>query len=198
MLTGRDERVAMSEVIFASQLYFFHGADRAWCLDKVLPLLDWENPVRARRTWDGFLSWGRWNDQLLTAGLLGQYLEAAKHVTDFREELCQQLYLHLATVALHSELDSPADGWIKTFTATVSPAARTDWMNQVCWRLRDLPADAVEHQWQRWMRGYWADRLASVPAQLTDQEASAMAAWVIYLTDSVEDGVTLATLSNAT
>ena len=44
MLTGGDDRIAMSEVIFASQLYFFHGADRGWCLDRVLPLLDWENP----------------------------------------------------------------------------------------------------------------------------------------------------------
>jgi len=193
MLAGGDDRTAMSEVLFASQLYFFHGADRAWCLKNVLPLLDWENPVRARRTWDGFLSWGRWNDQLLTASLLSQYLAAARHAADFREELHRQLSLHLATIALHSELDSPADGWIKSFTATVSVDARADWMNQVCWRLRDLPADAIEHQWQRWMRGYWAGRLASVPAELTEREASAMAAWVIYLTDSIEDGVTLAT-----
>ena len=193
MLTGEDERTAMSEIIFASQLYFFHGADRGWCLDRVLPLLNWENLVRAQRTWDGYLSWGRWNDQLLTASLLSQYLAAVKHAADFRQELRRQLSLHLATIALHSELDSPADGWIKTFTASVSADIRTDWMNQICWQLRDLPAAATEHQWQRWMRGYWAGRLASVPADLTEQEASAMAAWVIYLTDSIEDGVALAT-----
>jgi SIR2-like protein/uncharacterized protein DUF4020 len=197
MLAGQDDRVAMSEVIFASQLYFFHSTDRTWCLDNVLPLLDWQNPVRARRTWDGFLTWGRWNDQLLSASLLSQYLETAKHVAEFREELRRQLCLHLATIALHSELNSPADGWIKTFTATVSVNVRTDWMNQVCWRLRELPAEAIEHQWQRWMRRYWAGRLASIPSQLSDQEASAMAAWVIYLTDSVEDGVTLATEHSA-
>jgi Domain of unknown function (DUF4020)/SIR2-like domain len=193
MLTGEDDRTAMSEVIFASQLYFFHGADRGWCLDRVLPLLNWENLVRAQRTWDGYLSWGRWNDQLLMAGLLSQYLGAVKHPDDFRQELRRQLSLHLATIAVHSELDSPADGWIKTFTASVSADMRTEWMNQICWRLPELPAAAIEHQWHRWMRSYWAGRLASVPADLTEQEASAMAAWVIYLTDSIEDGVALAT-----
>ena len=175
----------MAEVIFASQLYFFHGADQVRCLDTVLPLLNWENPVRARRTWDGFLSWGRWNDQLLQAGLLSQYLVAAKHAVDFRGELRRQLSLHLATIALHSELDSPAAGWIKTFTATVNTDIRTDWMNQVCWRIRELPAAAVEHQWQRWMRSYWAGRLAGIPAELTSSKKLAMAAWVIYLTDSI-------------
>jgi hypothetical protein len=43
------------------------------------------------------------------------------------------------------------------------------------------------------MRRYWQDRLVSVPIQLTPDEASAMACWVIYLTSSVADGVALAT-----
>lgn len=66
-------------------------------------------------------------------------------------------------------------------------------MNQVAWMLRELPAEAVEHQWKRWMRQYWEDRLDSVPVQLTLKEASAMAAWVVHLTDSIEVGVGLAT-----
>jgi hypothetical protein len=66
-------------------------------------------------------------------------------------------------------------------------------MSQIAWMLDELPADAVEHQWQRWMRQYWQDRLDSIPVQLTAAEASALAAWVIYLTDSIADGVKLAT-----
>jgi len=38
--------------------------------------------------------------------------------------------------------------------------------------------EAVEHEWHRWMRSYWQDRLDSVPTQLTIAEASAMAAKV--------------------
>ncbi len=33
LLTGEDERVAIAEVVFASQVLFFYGADRSWCLE---------------------------------------------------------------------------------------------------------------------------------------------------------------------
>jgi hypothetical protein len=66
-------------------------------------------------------------------------------------------------------------------------------MNQIGRQLSTLPADDVEQNWRRWMRPYWESRLASVPNQLTTEEASAMAAWVVYLTESAEDGTRLAT-----
>lgn len=70
-------------------------------------------------------------------------------------------------------------------------------MNQIGWELSALPADAVEQHWHTWIRAYWEDRLASIPTQLTIQEASAMANWVVYLTDSMEEGATLATRTPA-
>ena len=39
----------------------------------------------------------------------------------------------------------------------------------------------------------WQDRLDSIPAQLTAEEATALAAWAVYLTESIADGVSLAT-----
>jgi Domain of unknown function (DUF4020)/SIR2-like domain len=193
LLTGDDERTALAEVIFASHLHFFFAADLDWCEDRVLPLLDWVEPVRARRSWDGFLLWGRWNDQMLAAGLLTQYLAGAKHIEEFTDELRRQLSLHLAGVAVSSEVDPITTGWVRTFTTSVDTEVRTEWMHQVGWLLREMPAEAVEHQWERWMRRYWQDRLVSVPIQLTLEEAAAMACWVIYLTSSVADGVALAT-----
>lgn len=195
LLAADDDRAAMVEVVFASQVLFFFGADRSWCETHVLPLLDWSNPLRARRTWDGFLMWGRWNDQLLTSGLLKHYLAAAGHIDEFREEPRRQMCTHLANVAVSSDIDPLT--WILTFTVTVNVGDRVEWMNQVAWMLDQLPADAVEHQWQRWMRRYWKGRLESVPIQLTLEEASAMAAWVVHLNDSIEDGVELATMHPA-
>jgi hypothetical protein len=66
-------------------------------------------------------------------------------------------------------------------------------MNQVAWMVKELPVGAVERQWQRWMRRYWQDRLASIPVQLTTEEATALAAWAVYLTESIAEGVNLAT-----
>jgi len=191
MLAGKNLRTVMAEVVFSSQVLFFFGADQDWCESHVLPLLDWTNPVRARRAWDGFLTWGRWSDQLLGTGLLGSYLAAAGHLGEFREELRRQLCTHLAGVAVSSELDPLS--WMPAFTTTVDVDQRVEWMRQVAWALEDLPADAVENQWRRWMRQYWENRLGSVPIQLTGEEASAMASWVVYLRDSVTEGIALAT-----
>ena len=43
------------------------------------------------------------------------------------------------------------------------------------------------------MRQYWQDRLDSIPVQLTAEEATALATWAVYLTESVAEGVDLAT-----
>ena len=105
LLQRRDLHGAVAEVIVASQLHFFFAADREWCQANVLPLLAWDEPERARRTWDGFLSWGRSTDQLLDAGLLRDYLDATAHVGLFEDEMRRQLAQHLAAVALYSEID---------------------------------------------------------------------------------------------
>lgn len=191
LLTGEREKAAMAEVIVASRVHFFFAADRGWCEEWVLPLLDWSNLERAKRCWDGFLYWGRWNDPMLEAGLLAQYLAAADHIGEFKEEFRRQLCQHFAAIALHSELDPLVTGWMRGLTVTVEPGVRVVWMEQIAWLLERLPVDAVEYQWQRWMRPYWQDRLESVPVQLTIDEASAMARWVVYLADSVAEGVAL-------
>jgi hypothetical protein len=198
LLVGDDIRSALAEVVFASQVRFFFGADRRWCEVHVLPLLDWAaDPVRARRAWDGYLTWGRSNDQLLTAGLLDYYIAAAKHLDAFREDIRRQLCSHLAAVALFSELDPLP--WMRAFTKTVEVSQRVEWMNQIAWTLGGIPTDAVEHQWRRWMRQYWQDRLGSIPLLFTSDEASAMATWVVHLTESrsIGEGVALATAHQA-
>jgi len=70
-------------------------------------------------------------------------------------------------------------------------------MNQIGWDMSALSADAVDQHWRTWMRTYWDDRLASIPTELTLEEASAMYTWVIYLSDSLEEGVAKAIASPA-
>ncbi len=194
MLEGSDSRTAMVETIFASQLLFFFGADREWCQNRVLPLFDWDNPDKARRAWDGFLMWGRFNDPLLETGVLDRYLEtAAHHTNELRDETRNSLYQHLAVIALASGIDTLS--WIDDFTARVDEASREKWIKSVTHQLTQLPAGGVEIQWQRWMREYWRKRIKSIPRRLTKPEASAMASWIVELEDpvSIEEGVDLAT-----
>lgn len=191
LLSADDPHSTLVEVVFASQVHFLAGADRRWCEAHVLPLLDWANTTRARRTWDGYLIWGRWTDQLLSAGLLDYYQAAAEHLAELRGDLRRELASHLATVALFSQLELLT--WMRRYTARAEVAQRVDWLEHITWLLADLPADAVERQWRRWMKTYWEDRLNSIPLPLTTDEASVMAAWAVYLTDSIDEGVTLAT-----
>lgn len=194
MLASDDDRSAMAEVIFASRTGFFHGADEDWCLRHVMPLLDWADPVRARRAWEGFLAWGQFNDQILAQGLLTQFVHTAERSTEFPDNLRPQLTARLATIALRSQVEHvTSGGWARELTAAATAPVRTDWLNQISFQLRTLPADDVEKLWHRWMRAYWKDRLAGTPVLLTIGEASAMAAWVVHLTTSADDGAQLAT-----
>ncbi|MEV5898330.1 hypothetical protein [Nonomuraea fuscirosea] len=195
LLSADDPRSALVEVVFASQVRFFSGADRRWCEAHVLPLLDWANTTRARRTWDGYLIWGRWTDQLLSAGLLDYYQAAAEHLDELREDLRRELASHLATVALFSQLELLP--WMRQYTARTEVTQRVEWLEHITWLLADLPADGVERQWRRWMQSYWQDRLNSIPRPLATDEASAIAGWAVYLTDSIDEGVTLATMRPA-
>lgn len=190
MLAGGDRRQAMVQVVLASQLHFFFAADPSWCESHLLSLFDWSEPSTAERVWDGFLSWGRWSDELLATGLLAHYLAAASNVDQLREELRHQLANHLAAIAIYSQVEPLS--WIRRFTANASQAFRVEWLKQVSWTLHRLSNDAAEEQWSRWMRAYWHGRLESIPLMLSKDEASAMAEWTAALSDSLPDAVALA------
>ncbi|MFD9963969.1 DUF4020 domain-containing protein [Amycolatopsis sp. NPDC058986] len=197
MLSGDDARSAMAETVLASQLFFFFNADRPWCERHLLQLFDWSTPAQAQRAWDGFLVWGRWNDQLLDVGLRQKYLGTAQHASGFRDELRRQFCAHVAAISLLSESDALEFSRKFTADAGVDVALRSEWMDQITWLLDELPAEAVENQWRRWMKDYWRGRLSSVPRPLTPQEASALAAWVVYLREFVSEGIALAISSPA-
>lgn len=193
MLATADDRGKMAEVIFASQLYFFHNCDQQFSRDHILPLLDWASPDRAVRAWEGYLTYGRFTDRMLNDGLLTYYVETAAHASELPDNLRQQLYGHLADIALHSSIDLLANGWLSRLTSTTPAETRVGWMNHIGFVLSRTPGETAEQQWNRWIREYWRNRLASNPVQLTTPEASAMAAWTIYLTGSVEEATNLAT-----
>jgi hypothetical protein len=192
MLASTDGHGTLAQVVIASQLPFFFAADLDWCKTNVLPLLSWSDVDRAVRTWNGFLTWGRWNDALLTSGLLDGYVDAVRHADRFSSELRSQLVDHLAGIAVLSDVNPIESGWARSFTIAASPEDRTEWMRFVAWQMARVPSEVVERRWTDWMRSYWEDRLASVPMELTDEEASAMAHWTIYLTMSIDQGVGLA------
>lgn len=195
LLVRDDLSAALARAVLASQAYFFFRADRAWYEAHIFPLLDWTKTTWALPAWDGFLMWGRWDDQMLEGGLLDRYVEAARHRDELSTEARRRLWEHMAAIALHSDLDPQS--WIRTLTTTVDLADRVAWMSLVGRQLARLPEAAIENQWHRWMSPYWKERLDSVPAKMTLEEASALSVWVVYLTHSIAEGVDLATRHDA-
>jgi hypothetical protein len=190
-LLGEDaSRSAMAEVVVASQIHFLFRADREFAVEVVLPLLQWNNSTRAVRAWDGFLVWGRWEDALLDAGLFEAYQGAINAWSSLSERQREGLCSHLAAIAIYSARDPIT--WLSHFISEAPPEGRIEWAREVGRLLSQVSDETVEHEWNRWIDRYWTQRLASVPRALEIGEASEMATWIPYLSDSIEAAVELA------
>jgi hypothetical protein len=191
LLGDPEMRSVMPEIVLASQVHFLFRADREWAQEMILPLLNWEEPERALRTWDGYLVWGRWEDALLDAGLFDYYMGAVAAWTSLSDTARERLCAHLAGIALYSTRD-PLD-WLPRFVSGVTFEGRVEWAHQVAVLLAQVSEDTVEGEWDRWIRRYWEQRLASRPRLLENIEASEMATWVVFFgRRSIPAGIELA------
>ena len=140
MLAGVDRASAYAQVVIASQIYLLFTADRPWCLHKVLPLLDPNNGNEngALRCWDGYLTWGRSDQNLLRAGLLDMYMRMGQLVDRMTPEQSRHFYRHLADVSVLSGINPLDSGWLNRFTADATPGGRTQWIDWVTHRLRRI------------------------------------------------------------
>jgi hypothetical protein len=129
MLNCDDVRGAMAQVLLPNWIHFLHSADAAWCERNVLPILGWDNPDRARRAWEGYLSHGRWTDSLLDAGLLDLLFETVKHRADLPDDRGRKLLGHLASIAMSADRDP--NEWLPTFVAQAALADRVEWAEQI-------------------------------------------------------------------
>ena len=193
MLTGTDRPSEYAQVVLASRLYLLYRTDEPWSLSRVLPLLDPKSDeTRALRCWNGYLTWGRNDQRLLEAGLLNHYLSLIPLLDSITPEARRAFHHHLADIALFSGINPVENSWLGRFTRTAESQDRVGWINRVAHRLRNMPAEAAEAQWDAWIRTYWQNRLDSHPCVFTIGEASAIPEWAFTLTDSFPKAAELA------
>ena len=195
IISAADRNGLLARAIFASRLHFFFGADRDWCQARLLPLFDWTNEAEAAAAWQGFLTWGRWNDALLHVGLLDGYMATAEHVDELPDNLRRQLAIHVTSLAMFAPVD-PAT-WLSRFVLAAPEALRVSWAQQVKHALIQLEAGEAPSQWDRWIRAYWSGRNQSIPLPFTSAEASATASWVVGLAGVREQAIDLVLGSRA-
>jgi uncharacterized protein DUF4020 len=190
MLGSDDMRSEMAQVLFASYIPFLYEADQSWSDQHLIPLLRWDDLTRAQRAWDGFLSHARWTERLLSAGFLDLMFDTFEHDEHLVEQRRQRLLSQFAGLAIYGDQDPRP--WLQEFTMRATISDRAEWAEQIAHYLRNSPSELVERQWERWMQHYWQNRLRGVPTAMTVEEATAMAEWVLYLTDSTLEGIALA------
>jgi hypothetical protein len=193
--SGDEAKRAMAEIVCVSRLHFLFAADSAWTVEHVMSLLGWSDEARARRNWSVFAPFGRWSEGMLREGLFDLYLATVDHLHDLDDTLVRAVFGHLAGIALRSERD-PLD-WLPRVVAALATGIRPNLVDAITRVMRQLPQEAVEHEWQRWISTYWSNRLRSVPTRLSVDETSAMTGWVPLLQQSFVSGVDLVVKSPA-
>jgi hypothetical protein len=187
LLADQNERSEAVEIAFCRYVYFMHQADSDWCKQYIFPLLNWDNHSRAKEAWSGFLSHGGWTNKLLADGFLSMLVSTTSHSDQLNKQSRQNLAGLLAKIAVSADVDPRS--WVKDLVTNSSVRDRVAWSRAVRFQLDSLDPESVEKQWKRWMGEYLKDRVSSVPRYLDPAEASAMAGWVLFLTNSMESAI---------
>lgn len=209
LTTGKNQGALGAIAMVAGQLRFLHAYDEAWTESNVFPMFDFENPNRAQAAWQGFLVWGRFDDRLLTRGLLDMYQQAWRHLDQLGdadsgsqersvEDARRRLVDHVADVALYSGSEVRRE-WLNDFITAVDEPLRESFARRVgmSWRraLRDAAtAGKTRPQWDPWLmwaRTYWQARLNSDPVALSPGEVAALNTWVLCTGDHFPEAVEL-------
>lgn len=189
MLETNDRRGEMVEVVFGEHLYLFYEADAEWCKQVVLPRFDWSDEGRAHRAWNGYLSGGRWNNQLVGENFVQKMLATLQHRDGFRADRVRRLFIQLAGISIYADTDPRT--WLPDLLTSCSATDRVDWADTFGYELSDIEPALAERAWRRWIHDYWSNRTVSVPKELDAAEASAMARWALFFTDSMEAAIDL-------
>ena len=205
-LLADDSRASHhAQVVLASEVAYLFAADETWCRVNLLHRFDSErDSLQAFRFWDGLLESGQLSDDLLQAGIFDYFvgfscqLESLKNRLEDDDESIRSSYLSMAAViCLRSQVNPLEDGWLMRWVARIDPEGRCEWARNVAWMLSEMSADAADVHWSRWIKGYWRNRVDSIPLALTPSESSAMAEWTVLLEAGFTEAVELAVSTEA-
>lgn len=176
MITGTSIDAQLARVFIASQLYFMFYMDASWTISRVLPLLEWSDPLRARQCWDGYLFWGRYGENTLPH-VMPLYRRTFRELHTLRDEQRRRFCEHMASIAIYSSINPLEDGWLTDFIASVEEKDRAEWAQQFGHIIRDLDDDAAKLMWDEWLGKYWHRRNLGQIAPLSQSELAEMIEW---------------------
>jgi hypothetical protein len=178
---GTSRAAQLGRVLIASQVRFLFALDPIWTERNVLPLLDFVIDVeRAAAAWDGFLSWGTWDEAILPE-LLPLYERSFQHLLKADHSKSDRLCEHLANIAVFASINPMDNGWLDKFVVEAPAESRATWAVYVRQSLGSLSDERLTALWDRWLGRYWDGRNHGYPKPLEEKEIVAMGEWLPYL-----------------
>ncbi len=147
----RIDRFRHGRVLMGSRLIAFFRVDRPWTERHLLPLFNWNNPVEARATWEGFLLSPRLYQPLMTA-FKSHFLDSAHHYANLGEHRQQ-----FATFLTYAALE-PTEGYTtEDFRAAmgVLPQGGLEESAQTLSQALEGAAAQSEDYWKNRVQPFW-------------------------------------------
>ena len=190
VIRGCSWAAEMARVVVAASLQTLLALDATWTRHNVFELFAWSTDTRrAQQAWHGYLTWGKWNNDLLVQ-MLPRCKETFARIDGDLGDLADHFCELMSGIALYGAVDPMERLWLPDFSLTAGLKARYKWTSAVGMFLKSLPKGSRPEVWTRWMKSYWEFRLGTVPA-LDSGEVVRMAEWSTELEDAFPEAVDL-------
>ena len=166
--------------------------DAQWVTEQFLILFERDDDIEDYQAlWDGVTS-GRLTPS--AAELLSKALfKAMAHLdTAFSGDDRIHRFIGMYTAMQVHVTESPIEEWIPRFFKFANASVRGLFSFQLGRYLDGMDDDQQRHLWTRWLRTYWENRLYGVPAALSEEEFTAMLAWVPHFKGLLPEAVEMA------
>jgi len=183
MTAGSSPASEIARVLVPANADLLFALAPDWYQDHVLPLLAAPASDRSsEQSWDGFLFWGRWTQEMLP-GLLPAYISHLPQTTRDSDERSRMYCGHLAGIAVFGVIDPIANGWLAEFVSRASRRERLHFASEMTQCLRGADQKAKDGAWNRWLKVYIQRRVQANPLPLDPEEAGSMCEWALVLKD---------------
>lgn len=190
IVAGMYEENLLGRAVLAQAFSFVYHIDPVWAKAKLLPKFKFSNVgEEAFLMWEPFLCFGQLSrDSILLMRPI--YKEAFKNIKDFKDDIKEGLYRHVAVIVSSCLFNVNEDDWFSDFLLALNDKEKAKWVQQFTYVLGTMPEERKENLWKQWMKDYWDGRLNGKPCKLLSIEAEEMIYWIFevgsYFPDSVE------------
>lgn len=190
MLAGNRDALDAVQPAICGELYFFFAADPTFTVTNILPLFN--DDASSRFAWYSYLHHPRYDDRLLSAGLLTSLTAEWDRLEDLSgHEVRSNFFGLVASIVTYAGIDARARRELLTQSVLASDGAyAADFARRT---VRFLAADGVDGSevWKHWLEQHLADRLNGRPRIAGAEELERWADTIPHLGNAIPAAVKL-------